>query len=90
MRHGVAGEIHDLPAHVEDVAALGRATGGLDVDAQHRALDGLAGIGYAECVAVTADLAHDRCCGALLHLADGGAGVGVGQAARERRGRHVT
>ena len=24
-----------------------------------------------------------------MHLADGGAGVGVGQAARKRRGRHV-
>ncbi len=89
MRHGIAGEIHDLPAHVDDVAALGRATGGLDVDAEHRALDGLAGVGHAECVAVTADLAHDRRGGALLHLADGSAGVGIGQAARERRGRHV-
>ena len=89
MRHGIAGEIHDLPAHVDDVAAFGRATGGLDVDAQHRALDGLAGIGHAECVAVTADLAHDGRGGALLHLADGGAGVGIGQAARERCGRHV-
>ena len=89
VRDGVAGEFHDLPAHVDDVAAFRRATGGLDVDAQHRALDGPAGIGHAERVAVTADLAHDRRGGALLHLADGGAGVGVGQAARQRRGRHV-
>ena len=89
MRHGVAGELHDFPAHVDDVAALGRATGGLDVDAQHRALDGLASVGDAERVAVAADLAHDGRGSALLHLADGGAGVGVGQAARKRRGRHV-
>ena len=89
VRDGVAGELHDLPAHVDDVAALGCTAGGLDVDAEHRALDGLASVGDAERVAVAADLAHDGRGGALLHLADGGAGVGVGQAARKRRGRHV-
>ena len=55
----------------------------------HGALDGLAGVGHAERVAVAADFAHNGRGGALLHLADGGAGVGIGQAARERRGRHV-
>ena len=89
VRDGVAGEFHDLPAHVDDIAAFGCTAGGLDVDTEHGALDGLAGVGHAERVAVTADLAHNRCGGALLHLADGGAGVGVGQAARERRGRHI-
>ena len=89
MRHGVAGEVHDFPAHVDDIAALGCTAGGLDVDTEHGALDGLAGVGHAERVAVAADLAHDRRGGALLHLTDGGAGVGIGQAARKRRGRHV-
>ena len=89
VRDGVAGELHDLPAHVDDVSALGCAAGGLDIDAEHRALDGLASVGDTERVAVAADLAHDGRGGALLHLADGGAGVGVGQAARKRRGRHV-
>ena len=88
-RDGVAGEFHDLPANVDDITAFGCTAGGLDVDTEHGALDGLAGVGHAERVAVTADLAHNGRGGALLHLADGGAGVGVGQAARERRGRHV-
>ena len=89
MRDGVAGEIHDLPADVDDVAALGCTAGGLDVDTEHGALDGLAGVGHAERVAVAADFAHNGRGGALLHLADGGAGVGIGQTARKRRGRHV-
>ena len=89
VRDGVAGELHDFPTHIDDITALGCTAGGLDVDTEHGALDGLAGVGHAERVAVAADLAHNGRGGALLHLADGGAGVGIGQAARKRRGRHV-
>ena len=89
VRDGVAGEFHDLPADVDDITAFGCTAGGLDVDTEHGALDGLAGVGHAERVAVAADFAHDGCRGALLHLTDGGAGVGVGKAARKRRGRYV-
>ena len=89
VRDGVAGELHDFPTHIDDITALGCTAGGLDVDTEHGALDGLAGVGHAERVAVAADFAHNGRGGALLHLADGGTGVGVGQAARKRRGRYV-
>ena len=77
VRHGVAGELHDLPAHVDDVAALGCAPGGLDVDAEHRALDGFAHVCDGVGVAVTADLASNGAGCTALHLADAGAQVGV-------------
>lgn len=77
VRDGVAGELHDFPTHIDDITALGCTAGGLDVDTEHGALDGLAGVGHAERVAVAADLAHDRRGGSLLHLTDGGADVGI-------------
>ena len=89
VRDGVAGELHDLPANVDDVAALRRAPGGLDVDAQDGALDGLAHVGDGVRVAVAADLARDGAGGAALHLADGGAQVRVGEVAGEQRAGEV-
>lgn len=89
VRDGVARHLHDLPADVDDVAALRRAPGGLDVDAQNAALDRLAHPFHGVGVAVAADGARDDAGAATLQLADARAGVLVGQRAREQRARQV-
>ena len=86
VRGRIARELHDLPAYVDDIAAFGRAPGRFDIDAEHRALDGLARESDAKRLAVSVDLAHDSGGAAALHLADGGAGVCVGQASSKHGG----
>ena len=86
VRSCIACELHNLPAHVDDVAAFGCSPGRLDVDAQYRALDGLARESDTERFSVAANLAHDGCGAASLHFADGGAGIGIGEAAGEHGG----
>ena len=71
MRDGVAGELHDLPAHVDDIAALGCAAGGLDVDAHDHARDRRVHIGDVQVLERGAGLSGDLGVGAVLHRGDG-------------------
>ena len=81
---GVCGELHELEAHVDDVATVWVAVGRLDVDAQDGAADGLGDVGHAQVVAVSAHLAHDGRGLALLQRRHAGAQVLVAHAAGQR------
>ena len=87
--HGVRAEVHELEAHVDDVATVWVTVGGLDVDAEDGALDGLGDVGNTEVVAVAANLADDRGLLALLQRRHLAAEVVVTHAAGEAGVSHV-